>query len=134
MTVELIPRDIYELEIYRIPYGIQYTKKTFNFNGEDIPFGIGFFWLLKIINNKEYENREVFDYIMVKIDYRYKMNPYGRKKMIDRFYQVLKALDLKDFNTRDLQILEGRKLKAIISVRVNKQGEKENFVESYLIN
>lgn len=113
---ELIPRDVYICEIYKIPMAVNKMK-----SGN----GLGFYWILKIMKGI-YKDREIFDYFPIKWFNNKKIN-------FDKLVKVMKQLNIKTLNTSKLQVFEGQIIPVLISVRKNKQGKRENFVEDYLI-
>ena len=124
----MLPRDIYNCEIFSIPIGICNTKKTFKYNKEDLPLGKGFFWVLKVLDGK-YKHTEITDYFFLEY------NPLcPKKKDIDytRLKDVLNALNMKKFKSNDLEQFIGQKIQVLINTKLNQNEEPVNYVEKYV--
>ena len=126
--MELLERNIYNCEIYRIPYGIIDMKKTFIYRNETLPIGKGFFWVLKILDNGKYKDREIIDYFNIQYDWRYT----NKQPNLTKLLNAMKCLKITNFKANSLFGLEGRILKVLISIKLNQNNLKENYVEDYI--
>lgn len=130
MAVELLERNVYNCEIYRIPYRPKPTNRTFTIEGKEYPIGIGFYWILRVLDEGKFKDRNIMDYFFLKYDERYSKKNVNITKLL----HAMKQLGLKHLVTDEMYKLEGRVLPVLISVRLNKDNELENFVEDYIIN
>ena len=108
----LLPRDFYVCEIMPFYLGVNKTK-----SGKCYGFSIYF----KVLEG-EFTGKRIQDFIITSYD-------NGKYAKMDNLTKICNALKLKEINTNNLSVLEGRVIKILVDVKMNKEKHKFNYIE-----
>lgn len=126
----------YLVRVHSIPKGMQHMKKRLELgNGEEKPIGCGFYWLLEVLENEEFLGVKIFDYLPMEYHPKYK-RPYYMKTCLEdgRMKNICKHLGYEKLDTSKIEDLFNNAILYVdIGVKLNKDNERQNVINKYLI-